>query len=103
MFVARPLPPHRWRAERGLRMLRDRTRKAVSSARHGFDDCLIGVGDSLAYFADAAGERFVSHDNVRPDRLDELVFGDKATGIFDKTAQHLEALRTQIDCAAGGP
>ena len=86
-----------------LRMLRDRARKAVSSARHGFDDCLIRVGDGLAHLADAARQRLVGHDHVRPDRLDQLVLGDKAPGIFDQTAQHLEALGTQIDFAIGGP
>src|SRR3954451_13310994 len=84
-------------------MLRDSTRKAISPARNGPDDFLIGVGDRLAHLADAARERLVGHDHVRPDLLDQLVLGDEAPGIFDQTAQHLEALGTQIDFTIGGP
>ena len=85
------------------RMLLDRDREAVSSAWHGFDDFLVSIGDGLAHFADATRERLVGHDHVRPDRLDQFVFGHQAPGILDQTAQHLEALGTQIDFAIGGP
>jgi hypothetical protein len=48
-------------------------------------------------------QRFVGHDDVGPDGLDQLLFGDQTVRILHQIAQHFEALRTKRNRAICGP
>jgi hypothetical protein len=65
----------------------------------GLDDALLSIVKRDTHVADAAGQRFISHDDVGPDRLNELVLRYQPARVLDEIAQNLEALRPQLDLA----
>jgi hypothetical protein len=48
-------------------------------------------------------QRVIGHGYVRPDRLDEFLLGDQASGIFHQITQDLECPRAQFDLAIAVP
>jgi hypothetical protein len=64
---------------------------------------LLAVTDRLANLAHATRQRFFGYNNIRPDRLEQLLLGHQAIRILQKIAQHLEILRAKRNLAIGGP
>src|SRR5260370_8020855 len=85
------------------RKLRERGHGVISWSRDGPDDCLTIVADGIADLAHTMRQRFVGHDHVRPDRLDELLLGHQATSVLNEIAQDLECPRAQFDDAISRP
>jgi hypothetical protein len=81
------------------RRLRKRRGEPVAAARNGLDHGLIAVAKGFTHFADASGERLVCHHDVRPHRLDKLLFGHQTISIRDEAAQYLKALWAEGDLA----
>jgi hypothetical protein len=71
----------------------------IAVPRHGPDHLSALVAKRLPDIADAARDGFIRHDHVGPDGLDQLLLGDRAPGVVDQVAQHLEALAPQLDRA----
>jgi len=72
--------------------LRYRRNKPVAAAGNSLDDRAT-VADRLADLADALCERLVSHDHVRPNRLDDFVLRHQSAAALDKITQDFKALR----------
>ena len=70
--------------------------------RHGCDNGLLAVTDGLANLAHATCQRLVGYDNIRPDRLEQLLLGHQAIRILHEIAQQLEALRAKRKLAIRG-
>jgi hypothetical protein len=88
---------------RGVRHdAQNRRREAVAAARHGHDDGLLAVANRLANLAYAMHQCVVGQDHIRPDGSYQLVLGHETIGVFNKTAQNLEALRPQRNLAISG-
>jgi hypothetical protein len=47
-------------------------------------------------------ERVIRDKGVRPDGLDQLFFGDEASGVLQQVVQDVEALRPYIDLLISG-
>jgi hypothetical protein len=75
--------------------------KAIAPPRHGLDHALLVVTEGIADLSDAVRKDVVSHDNVRPHRLDQI-FPGHAVGILHEKAQSFEALGPQLDFATCG-
>ncbi len=48
-------------------------------------------------------QRLIGHGHVRPNRLDQFLLGHKAVSVFNKIAQDLEGLWTQLNIAVRSP
>src|SRR5262249_19464087 len=90
------------RARGARRDPRHRRREPVAAARHCRDDGLPAVPDGLTNLADAMRQYFLGHGHIRPDCLDQFLFGYKTVGVFNEVAQNLEGLRTQLHVAIRG-
>jgi hypothetical protein len=84
------------------RKARYRCREPVAAAGHRRDDGLLAVSDGLTNLAYAMRQGLVGYDHVWPDRLDQFLLGHQAIRILHEIAQHLEALRTQLNIAVRG-
>jgi hypothetical protein len=58
---------------------------------------LLVVTEGVADLSDAVRKDVVSHDNVGPDRLDQIFLGHDTVGILHEKAQNFEALGPQLD------
>jgi hypothetical protein len=56
---------------------------------------VLAVTDRLANLADAMHQCVVGHAHIWPDGVYQLILGHQTIGVFDKTAQNLEAFRPQ--------
>jgi hypothetical protein len=65
-------------------------------------DGLLAVTEGLPNLAHAMRQRFVGYDNIRPDRLEQLLLGQQAIWIFHEIAQQFEALATKRNLAIPG-
>ncbi len=63
---------------------------------------MLAVTKGMTHLAHALHERLVSHDHVRPYRLDQLVLGHEASRICDQVPEDLETPRAQFDLAVRG-
>src|SRR5262249_44941263 len=91
------------RRRRGVRRdAQNRRNEPVADTWHRRDDGLPAVTEGLPDLAHAMRQRFVGHDDVRPNRLGQLLFRDWPIGILHEIAQHFEALRTKLNCPICG-
>src|SRR5262245_14319005 len=77
----------------------NRCSETVAAPRHGLDQTLLAVAQRLTHVAHATRQRRVRHDDVRPYCFDQFVLRHQPAGILDEVAQHLEALRPEVDLA----
>src|SRR5215831_9938074 len=81
--------------------LRDGRRKDIATPRRSLYDALIAVAQRQSHFADALCQRFIRHNDARPDGLDQLVLGYQSAGVLDEITQHLKAFRPEVDLSIG--
>src|SRR5262249_26039600 len=60
------------------------------------------IADGIANLADTVRQHIVGDDDIRPDRLDQLVLRDDPIRVFNQKAQYFESLVPQFDFATGG-
>jgi hypothetical protein len=77
-------------------------RRTGSQCAASRDDSLLVVTEGSPDLTHAMRQRFVGHEDVRPDDLDQLFFGYQAIGILHEKAQHFEALRTKVNRVTWG-
>src|SRR5215471_5724355 len=89
-------------AARGRHDAHDRRREPIAAAQDSHDYGLLAVTDGLTNVAYAMRQRFVRDDDIRPDRLEQLLRGHQAIRILHEIAQQLEALRPKCNLAIRG-
>jgi hypothetical protein len=72
-----------------------RWHETISAPRNRDDQCRAGVAERAAQLADALHEGVIGHDEVRPDRREQLVLGDQPLRILSEEPQDREGLGTQ--------
>jgi hypothetical protein len=77
----------------------DRHREHVTTPRHCTNDLLRIVIQGLSDVCDALGQRFVGHDNVRPDRAQQFFAGDETARPLGKIAENLKRFWPKLDFA----
>ena len=75
----------------------------VAAAGNQLDQLALVVAKRGADFADALEKAVVADMDVRPNRVDQVLLAENASGVGHKQLQHVEGFRAQPDRFATGP
>ena len=63
----------------------------------------VSVFQGVPQFAHTSRERIITDDHVRPNGIDQFVFGNQASGVLDQIPEKLEAFGSKLDFATRIP